>query len=111
MKRCHESGLSRDEQERFGCDLKCRTDDFLGTKNDNTHDTHHLALDGPAAYTLGGILVDCWDFAALRSSIRHSRASMPSYSSVAITVLVFVIFGRIFRRLLAGFQKNRKLRY
>ena len=76
-----ESGLSRDEQERFGCDLKFATDEllFLGTKDDNTsRHTPPSPRWSCSVYAWRNSRLDRWGLFSLRSSIRHSRASMPS---------------------------------
>ena len=69
------------------------------------HDTHHQAPDGPAARTLGGIfLLIAASFFITFVYQALARFDAQPYSSVAITVLVFVIFGRIFRRFWLGFK-------
>ncbi len=72
------------------------------------HDTHHQAPDGPAAYTLGGILVliaGVSFFALVYQAL--ARFDAQPYSSVAITVLVVVVFSRIFRSFWLGFKTGR----
>ena len=72
------------------------------------HDTHYQAPDGPAAYTLGGIIVliaGVSFFALVYQAL--ARFDAQPYSSVAITLLVLVVFSRIFRSFWLGFKTGR----
>ena len=55
-------------------------------------------------YAWRNFLLDCWGFFHALVYQALARFDAQPYSSVAITVLVFVIFGRIFRRFWLGFK-------